>query len=115
MRWQKMSVNLIKFLPADAWVNRTAKPLAGWLPAKRRGARHGEPWPFSYLELPADIVSKSHMAAYVRAKELLLRRSGRKRDIYWKRRCHAPTISTPPLLYSRPTRKSWLEYTCNEN
>ena len=74
----------------------------------------GESWPFPFLELPADIVNKSHMAAYVRAKELLLRRSGRKRDFYWKRRCHAPTISTP-LLRSRPTCKSWLEYTCNEN
>lgn len=75
-----------------------------------------EPWPFSFLELPAKTVNQSHLLAYVRAKELLLRRSGRRldKDDWNKRRFNTQPLP-PAMPPPRPVFKSWLEYTANEN
>lgn len=77
---------------------------------------HGESWPFNSLTLPAETVGRSHLRAYVRAKEILMRRSGRRHDedslrsMRFKLKNIIP--SGPP---SRPAFKSWLEHTANEN
>ena len=74
----------------------------------------GEPWPFSDLNLPTEIVGQSHLQAYVRAKELLLRRSSRRRDqecpgVMW--------FKSPAPIHSpsRPHFKSWLDYTVGKD
>jgi hypothetical protein len=75
----------------------------------------GEPWPFPNLELPRETVCKSHLLAYVRAKELMLRRSGRRLDQECPRRQFqikpASPISPPP----RPVFQSWLEHTAGDD
>ena len=75
-----------------------------------------EPWPFPFIEPPAETVGKSHLLAYVRAKELLMRLSGRRSDADGC--CKLRFKSKPPLPVSPPLRpvfKSWLEHTANEN
>ena len=74
-----------------------------------------EPWPWPDLSPPAAAVQRSHWVAFIHAKEILLRRSGRHRD----RKCPGETrpearraeLSKPP----RPAFKSWLDYTAAEN
>jgi len=70
----------------------------------------GEPWPLATLELPEEIVFKSHLRAYVQAKEIETRRNGmgkRRRVVKAERSWGAP----PP----RPRFKSWIEFAANDN
>ena len=77
---------------------------------------HGEEWPFPDLQVSAENVGRSHLKAYVRAKEILLRRSGR-RPQYEAR--HKPQFKSETIIPAnpppRPVFKSWLEHTTNEN
>ena len=71
----------------------------------------GEPWPFSGLSLPEDFVFKSHLRAYVQAKEIELRRcAGGKRRLAQPRTLRA-WVAPPP----RPRFKSWIELTAKED
>ena len=77
---------------------------------------HGEPWPFPDLTLSAENVGRSHLKAYVRAKEILLRRSRTRPDEEYSRmKQFKPAIKPPANLPARPVFKSWLEHTTNEN
>jgi len=79
----------------------------GWDLADERG----EPWPFANLTLPQDIVLKSHLQAFMRAKEIELRRcAGDKRRLLSARPLQA--WATPP---PRPRFKSRIELTAGED
>ncbi len=71
----------------------------------------GEPWPFSNLRLPEDIVFKSHLQAFVQAKEIELRRCGGGKRRLLESRSKRDWATPPP----RPRFKSLLEYTAGEN
>ena len=77
----------------------------------------GEPWPFPFLEPPEETVGKSHLTAYVRAKELLLCRSGRRprADDFCRLRFKTKPLPPPARPLPRPAFKGWLEYTAGEN
>ena len=76
----------------------------------------GEPWPFPFIEPPDETVGKSHLLAYVRAKELLMRRSGRRPDKDgWRKQRFKPQPLPRAIPPPRPVFKSWLDYTANEN
>lgn len=85
--------------------------LDGWDLKNERG----EPWPLPDLKLSAENVGRSHLRAYVRAKEILLRRAS------WRcnRKCVGATMfnsKSPELAKPRPPAfKSWLEYTAGKN
>ena len=85
--------------------------LDGWDMKDERG----ESWPFHNLRLPAGHVARSHLRAYVRAKEILLRCAG------WRcgRKCPGMALFSikPPELAELlpPAFKSWLDYTSGEN
>ena len=72
---------------------------------------HDQPWPFSDLILPQGIVFKSHLQAFVQAKEIELRRcGGGKRRVLASRPIRA--WATPP---PRQRFKSWIELTSMED
>jgi hypothetical protein len=67
------------------------------------------------LKLSAENVGRSHLRAYVRAKEILLRRSGRHRE---RQRPSVAPFKIKPAELAKPLRpafKSWLDYTAVEN
>lgn len=71
----------------------------------------GEPWPFANLSLPEGIVVKSHLQAFVQAKEIELRRcGGGKRRL--TETCPKRDWGSPP---PRPRFKSWIELTARED
>ena len=76
----------------------------------------GEPWRFPDLNVPEDIVCKSHLSAWCRAKEILLRRQRHHRDqerpgLTRLLNQRAELAVTPPP----PVFKSWLDYSVVEN
>lgn len=72
---------------------------------------HGESWPFPDLTLPAGIVGKSHLQAYVMAKEILFKRQGFNPD----RKRFVPYKPKPAEERLQPVLKSWLDYTAGDN
>jgi hypothetical protein len=76
----------------------------------------GEGWPFNDLELPAETVRRSHLGAFVAAKDLQLRLSRRRTE---RERPRSLRLKCKPAISeSAPSRlvfKSWLEYTAGEN
>jgi hypothetical protein len=78
--------------------------------------KNGEPWPLPDLTLSAENVGRSHLRAYVRAKEILLHRCRLNRDrerpgvtrLLNKR---AELAGTPPCL----AFKSWIELSVKNN
>jgi hypothetical protein len=74
---------------------------------------HDEPWPWPDLTLPTDTVNKSHLQAFVLAKEIQLRHRGVRPDRDCKRRVRCKP--EPPAERLRPVFKSWLDYTAGEN
>jgi hypothetical protein len=92
--------------PAVKALHKTVLPRAAWLNVERL-----EPWPFATLTLPQDTVFKSHLQAFMQAKEIELRRcGGGKRCVLASRPIQA--WATPP---PRPRFKSWIELTAGEN
>jgi hypothetical protein len=75
--------------------------------------KNGEPWPLPDLTLSAENVGRSHLRAYVRAREILLHHQRVRPDRDFKR--WVPVRPQPPAERLRPAFKSWLEYTAGEN
>ena len=73
----------------------------------------GEPWLWPYLELPKEIVFKSHLQAFVQARDIEMRRFGsgkRKRLLPAAPPCRA--WGAPP---PRQRFKTWLDYTATDS
>lgn len=73
----------------------------------------GEPWPMPDLTTPPDMVRKSHLQAFVMAKEVWLNRQRFKPDRDFKR--FGRFKPEPEAERLRPAFKSWLDYTAGEN
>ncbi len=72
---------------------------------------HDQPWPFSDLILPQDIVARSNFQAFVQAKEIELRRCGGGKRRQAASRPIRAWAAPPP----RPRFKSWIELTARED
>jgi hypothetical protein len=71
------------------------------------------PWPLPDLQLPHETVGRSHLKAYMRAKEILLRRS--QKQPRWKHPRLRVRQIVPVRVAAPPVFKSWLEHTANDN
>ena len=111
-KWAYHLREVIQGIDLPYYENMKLAKIDGWDLKNDRG----EPWPWGDLELPAAAVAKSHLTAYVRAKEILMRRSGRgqRANDFCKLR-FKPKSPPPPSPPPRPAFKSWLEHTANEN
>jgi hypothetical protein len=83
--------------------------LNGWDLSNDRG----EPWPMPDLTTPPDMVRKSHLQAFVMAKEVWLNRQKFKPDRDFKR-C-ARFKPKPEAERLRPAFKSWIELTVKDD
>jgi hypothetical protein len=72
-----------------------------------------EPWPWPDLSPPLETVRKSHLQAFVLAKETLLHLNRVRPDRDFKRSVRVKP--KPPVERFRPAFKSWIEYTAGDN
>jgi len=75
----------------------------------------GEPWPYSDLTLPVEIVQRSSFLAFIHAKEILLGKQRRHRDSERPGLARLKAGWSEMAYPARPTFKSWLEHTAGKN
>ena len=108
-KWAYHLQPAIAIIELPYYDNMKLARLNGWDLTNDRG----EPWPMPDLTTPPDMVRKSHLQAFVMAKEVWLNRQGFKPDRDFKR---IPRFKPQPELERlRPVFKSWLDYTAGDN
>jgi hypothetical protein len=108
-KWAYHLQPAIALIELPYYENMRLAKLNGWDLKNDRG----EPWPLPDLRTPKDMVRKSHLEAFVLAKEVWLNRQKFKPDREFKRFGRLRVQSEPLRL--RPSFKSWLDYTAVEN
>lgn len=108
-KWAYQLQPALALIDQPYYANMNLARMDGWDLRNERG----EPWPLPYLELPAEVVRKSHFNAFVLAKEILLHHQRVRPDR--ERRSRVLVNRQPPVERRRPPIKSWLEYASGNN
>jgi hypothetical protein len=108
-KWAYYLQPAIAVIELPYYENMKLAKLNGWNLRNDRG----EPWPMPDLTTPPDMVRKSHLQAFVMAKEVWLNRQKFKPDRVFKR--FSRFKAKPEADRVRPASKSWLDYTAGEN
>jgi hypothetical protein len=108
-KWAYHLQPAIAVIELPYYENMKLAKLNGWDLRNDRG----EPWPMPDLTTPPDMVRKSHLQAFMMAKEVWLDRQKFKPDRDFKRCVRFKPKPEPERL--RPAFKSWIELTVKDD